>query len=104
MADNEFEGEASDNESNTSFRGESECEGEDSGGEVPEQVIDGTTDERAATPKKGKAKRKKKKYGKPNSSQHNFIFLEQKNRFTECVVLSYFFVQMDECLFDKLQI
>lgn len=36
MVDNEFEGEVSDNESNISFCGESECEGEDSGGEVLE--------------------------------------------------------------------
>lgn len=62
MADNEFEGEVSDNESNISFRGESECEGEDSGGEdVREQVAGTTTDDRATTPKKAKAKRKKKK-------------------------------------------
>lgn len=33
MVDNEFEGEISDNESDLSFWGESECEGEDSGGE-----------------------------------------------------------------------
>ena len=62
MADNEFEGEISDNDSDISFHGESECEGEDSGGEdVREQVAETTTDERTATPKKVKAKRKKKK-------------------------------------------
>ena len=62
MADNEFEGEVSDNESDISFHGESECEGEDSGGEdVREQVAGTTTDDRATTPKKAKAKRKKKK-------------------------------------------
>ena len=62
MADNEFEGEISDNESDVSLHGESECEGEDSGGEdVREQVAATTTDERTATPKKAKAKKKKKK-------------------------------------------
>lgn len=63
MADNELEGEISDNESDVSLHGESECEGEDSGGEdVPEPVYTETTaGDRAATPKKSKAKKKKKK-------------------------------------------
>lgn len=62
MADNELEGEVSDNDSDISFHGDSECEGEDSGGEdVREQVPETATDERASTPKKVKAKRKKKK-------------------------------------------
>lgn len=59
MADNELEGEGSDNESDVSFHCDSECEGEDSG-EVPEQVAE-VCDERTATPKKGKSKRKKKR-------------------------------------------
>ena len=62
MAENEFEGEISDNESDVSLHGESECEGEDSGGEdVREPVAERTSDDRTATPKKGKAKKKKKK-------------------------------------------
>ena len=63
MAENEFEGEISDNESDVSLHGESECEGEDSdGGEYGhEQVTETTPDDRTATPKKGKAKKKKKK-------------------------------------------
>lgn len=62
MADNELEGEISDNESDLSLRGESECEGEDSGGEDVREPVTGTTsDDRAATPKKSKAKKKKKK-------------------------------------------
>ena len=62
MAENEIEGEISDNESDVSLHGESECEGEDSGGEdVREPVTETTSDDRTATPKKGKAKKKKKK-------------------------------------------
>lgn len=62
MAENEFEGEISDNESDISLHGESECEGEDSGGEdAREQVTETTADDRTATPRKAKAKRKKKK-------------------------------------------
>lgn len=62
MAENEFEGEISDNESEVSLHGESECEGEDSGGEdVREPVTETTTDDRTATPRKAKAKKKKKK-------------------------------------------
>ncbi|RMX47403.1 hypothetical protein pdam_00019330 [Pocillopora damicornis] len=63
MADNELEGEISDNESDLSLRGESECEGEDSGGEDVREPVTGTTSgDRAATPKKSKAKKKKKKW------------------------------------------
>lgn len=62
MAENEFEGEISDNESEVSLHGESECEGEDSGGEdVREPATETTPDDRIATPKKAKAKKKKKK-------------------------------------------
>lgn len=61
MADNELEGEVSDNDSDISFHGDSECEGEDSGREDVREQVPETTDERAATPKKVKAKRKKKK-------------------------------------------
>lgn len=62
MAENEFEGEISENESDVSLHGESECEGEDSGGEdVREPVTETTTDDRTATPRKAKAKKKKKK-------------------------------------------
>ena len=62
MADNEVEGEISENESDISLHGESECEGEDSGGEdVREQIAATTTDERPVTPRKGKVKKKKKK-------------------------------------------
>lgn len=62
MADNEVEGEISENESDISLHGESECEGEDSGGEdVREQIAATATDERPATPRKGKVKKKKKK-------------------------------------------
>lgn len=60
MADNEIEGEGSDNESDVSFHCDTECEGEDSGGEVPEQLAE-ICEERSATPKKGKSKRKKKR-------------------------------------------
>ncbi|XP_074629732.1 tubulin polyglutamylase TTLL13-like isoform X2 [Acropora palmata] len=61
MADNEIEGEGSDNESDVSFHCDTECEGEDSGGEVPEQLAE-ICYERTATPKKGKSKRKKKRW------------------------------------------
>ena len=62
MADNEVEGEISENESDISLHGESECEGEDSGGEdVREQIAATATDERPVTPRKCKVKKKKKK-------------------------------------------
>ena len=63
MAENELEGEISDNESEVSLHGESECEGEDSGAEDvrEQQVTETTADDRAATPRKAKAKKKKKK-------------------------------------------
>lgn len=62
MADNEVEGEISENESDVSLHGESECEGEDSGGEdVREQIPATAIDERPVTPRKGKVKKKKKK-------------------------------------------
>ena len=62
MADNEVEGEISENESDISLHGESECEGEDSGGEdVREQIAATAIDEGAVTPRKGKVKKKKKK-------------------------------------------
>lgn len=64
MADNEVEGEISENESDISLHGESECEceGEDSGGEdVREQIAATAIDEGPVTPRKGKVKKKKKK-------------------------------------------
>lgn len=62
MVENEFEGEISDNESDVSLCGESECEGEDSGGEdVCELVMEMILDDWIVILKKGKVKKKKKK-------------------------------------------